>query len=133
MADWAWFDAHASPGSPKGLGFRKRPHAWATLANSGDGIAFRVVVRGEHCDAVMIEQRPGASSRGTGRAKVEVLPVARPGDMIEVDVACTLEAWERAAVVITWIPSPTWKSRPRTLRAPLKEIAECPEPRGVEA
>lgn len=66
-----------------------------TLKQCGDGTAFNIKARGEHCRASL--------------ADTPIEAVCRPGDAITVRVQNPDAAPEGAQIVITWTHPPTWR------------------------
>lgn|SRR5690625_2851987 len=132
-ADWAvlrgrsWWAKDRREGDPDG------PNASATLANAGDGSAFRVSVTGKHCTAWLRERAEHGVDFGPMWTHVAFVPVATPGDTLELRVHCEAKDWDRAIVVIGWTGSPTWRKKRsrRTLELPLVEIASRPRGNGA--
>ena len=125
-ADWTPHTASATWEPPHTHEDRSFPVAEFTLANAGDGTAFRMQTRGEHCTVTMGESRTG--QLGSFRAQVAMLAAMHPGDDVRVWVECDPRLWEVAGVAISWRRSPTWRKRQssRFATIPLSEIASRP-------
>lgn len=129
-ADWVFFDAgskwravdkYNSEGTP--------PQGWATLANAGDGSAFRLEATGQGCKAELRGELKTSQVHGSYRPAVALVPVMHPGGTVHLQVWAEPEDWRAAEVVLSWVRSPTWKKRGsrRTLRVPLEQVATRPD------
>lgn len=125
-ADWAPHTARPSWEPPYREGEPSVPSVEFTLANAGDGTAFRTELRGDYCTVTMGGYSKG--QLGTFRAPTPMLPAMHPGDDVQVWVECDPRLWDVASVMITWRRSPTWRKKhsQRTATIPLTEIAERP-------
>jgi hypothetical protein len=95
--------------------------------NVGDGYAFRVAARGEHCKA-SLQSKPLPSPLGSRRFSVSLIPIVEPGQECPLEVQCALDKWDRAEVVIEWTESPTRRRKRRREVIPLREIRPAPQP-----
>lgn len=126
-ADWAPHAERPSWEPPYRATDRSVPTLEFKLANAGDGTAFRMEIRGQHCTVAMGEY--GTSSIGLAhRAERAMLPAMHPGDEIRVWVECDPRLWDAAGLVITWKRSPTWRKKhsQRAATIGLSEIAPRP-------
>ena len=124
-ADWVVYSGRSQWEIQK-LGHDPDPQANGTLANAGDGIAFRVKAFGLGCCVRLGESVGGRSGRGW--RELELVPAIQPGTELELVVWCEPSVWDRAQVVVAWTRSPTWKKRRsrRHLAIPLTDIAKRP-------
>jgi hypothetical protein len=125
-ADWAWFEASSQWVISDPYGNDRDPHAETTLANAGDGPAFRVEALGLGCTPWLYEERrSGDRSR---RPHVPVIPVMQPGARMYLLVWCEPADWDAADVLISWTRSPTWKGHRNRIEfaIPLSDIAPRP-------
>lgn len=101
--------------------------AWirGRLHNAGDGTAFQLTVDGDHCQAFLYEDMP---RRPAGLNELPFIALVRPGEQQQISISCEREEWDRAAVVVTWIGSPTRRRKQRAHRMPVREIAPLPRP-----
>lgn len=89
-ADWAvlrgrsWWTSDRRNGDPDG------PNASATLANVGDGLAFRVSVQGEGCNAYFVKRT--GHDIGPMWTRLEFAPVAKPGQDMVKTLSCARSA-----------------------------------------
>src|SRR5699024_9006757 len=79
-------------------------NATATLANVGDGPAYRVWVMGAGCSADVVVSGETGWNNG-------LIPVLNPGDTLKVQIHGELDGWETSEVVIAWSPPPTRRRR----------------------
>ena len=127
-ADWAFSrdDIHREgSGRPE----IPDPAVFSThLSNAGDGTAFRVRVRGEHCTTGLASMQRGVA----GRSPYEVVPAMHPGDQVYLWVTAEDDAWDEAEFVLEWTPSPTRKRKRLELRQRLAELGPLPEPNEMD-
>lgn len=107
------------------------PGAGATLANTGDGDAFTLTVKGLGCVAWL--EPNGATLFLHGPMPRDTLvPRLASGQATNLAVVAEPSAWDRAVVAVIWTASPTrfgWLSR-RVDYIPLTRLAPKPELEG---
>lgn len=126
LPDWVWHETGSADGSVDSYGNESESRAWGVLANAGEGRAYRLVIRGDGCEAYMTARVEG-SSIGIGEIAVGLRPTVEPGEQFRVHAHCLPEDWSSASVVVEWTQPPTWKKKRVTEVFPLSEIADAPE------
>lgn len=136
---WRWLDrkevewgfVHTTPVfAPVERNEQAIPRAIGTLANVGDGTAYRVLISSEDCE---VHVSFDSDSR-YAQWKSRLLPVIAPGERLGLTVVCTPDEWERARVIIEWSAPPTrrrrrWlgmRSARRTMRIRVRDLANVP-------
>lgn len=131
-ADWVFYDAKSdwrAPDRRSGLDDHPAsPHGSATLANAGDGAAFRFRVHGRGCRVELQSELKPSQVRGPYRERVALVPVMAPGAVTYLQVWAEPSDWERALVVLTWVRSPTWRKRGSARRLEVRLPEVCPRP-----
>ena len=107
------------------------PGLVCSLANTGDGDAFAVIVSGYGCTAQLLPESPRSfEARGAEVHTTPLLPRVASGETVGLMVGCGLELWNVAEVKITWTASPTrmgrFARRTRVIR--VNEIGGPPQP-----
>ncbi|NKY08953.1 hypothetical protein [Cellulomonas hominis] len=97
-----------------------------TLRNCGDGVAYRLVLTGEHCDArfLITGPQPDRSNVAVPRGLVAQLP---PGGEVEVTARMLVADADRlgaeaALVTLRWLHTPTRHRRTQCVRVDMQTL-----------
>lgn len=119
--DWAVFGVVPSRDESSA---KKSRTMHGDVYNAGDGAAFRVTVEGHNCKANVVIEHEHPMRQPD---KLPFVALVEPGDGVRFRLEYEPgENWRNAALVITWIRSPTRLGKRRTDRIPLREIVERP-------